>query len=364
VLTCVLPVTRLVCIRDWRSGFVAGVKFGYDGVSDTTKATTGNFMQVCSTGIYNQTSYDLSVNSTINTANNNAPAWYKQPTIDSMVYPANAAITQVIVLHAANPWGSKFGNIPAILFGYQTDEGINFAVCGNPVYAAAYLNPARAAAAPTPVTLKAVYNSPLSEDDELTVLGGFEGKCSTRGTSFSAFLGGDPHKSSKFFIKALKKVCFTKASESTMLLEEHAALRSGVWQGLLLLGVCFGKGVGGRAATCMTTAATCIDSISPCPCSTAASTRLMHVATPCVLTPLPPPASMHPQPAPTHQATPSRACSTVPQPVPSSPTPPSAATTTTTTTTTTSTTTSTMTACSRATTTRSTARRAPATRAR
>lgn len=62
---------------------------------------------------------------------------------------------QVIVLHAENPWGNKFGNIPAVLFGYIGDDGVlDFAVCGNPLYANFFLNPDTARAPPTAPTLK------------------------------------------------------------------------------------------------------------------------------------------------------------------------------------------------------------------
>lgn len=211
-LTCVLPVSRLQCIRDWRSGFVAGLKTGWEGI--TPSDSISNYMaNICSNGIFNQTRYDMSVatgSSSVASANSNAPAWYRVADPNELLYPAGAPITQVIVLHAPNPWGHKYGNIPAIIFGYQTDSGLDFAICGNPVYANFYLNPARAPAPPTPVTLKAVYNSPLSEDDIPTALGSFEGKCGWRGTSFASYIGGDPWKLSHYRVKALKRVCFTQ----------------------------------------------------------------------------------------------------------------------------------------------------------
>lgn len=210
---------------------------------------------------------------------------------------------QVIVLHAENPWGNKFGNIPAILFGYINDDGVlDFAVCGNPLYANYFLNPETATAPPTAPTLKvrgtrrgcwrglcpvcvwphpptsspnsqechppalgvhsscscmhssmcscatnthspsnrhpslpclcslpaltplsppkkqptlaqATFTSGLSEGEDFTVLGSFEAKCGVRGQGSKNFLGGDPHKSSKFRIKAVTKPCFTKFGE-------------------------------------------------------------------------------------------------------------------------------------------------------
>lgn len=35
-------------------------------------------------------------------------------------YPPGGLITQVIVLQAQNPWGNKFGIIPAVIFAYIT----------------------------------------------------------------------------------------------------------------------------------------------------------------------------------------------------------------------------------------------------
>jgi hypothetical protein len=29
-LSCVLPIEKMRCVRDWRSGFVAGISYGYD----------------------------------------------------------------------------------------------------------------------------------------------------------------------------------------------------------------------------------------------------------------------------------------------------------------------------------------------
>lgn len=117
------------------------------------------------------------------------------------------------MLQAPNPFGDKFGTIPAILFGYQTGEepGMEWAVCGNIVYARAYLFPGEFDAPPTIPTLQATYTSGISDESEvITALGGFDAKCALRG---SGFLGGDPHVSSKYFIKRLKKPCFAPASE-------------------------------------------------------------------------------------------------------------------------------------------------------
>lgn len=81
----------------------------------------------------------------------------------------------MIVLKAANPWGPKFGHIPAIIFAYlQTQppangtgpgtSSLNFAVCGNADYAYSYLYPDRYPLPPTMVTLQATYTNPLSEE--------------------------------------------------------------------------------------------------------------------------------------------------------------------------------------------------------
>lgn len=83
-------------------------------------------------------------------------------------YPYEGPITQMIVLQAANPWGSKFGRIPAIIFGYLETSGnvtsLEFAVCGNAEYAMSYLNPGKFPLPPTMVTLEASYTNPLSEE--------------------------------------------------------------------------------------------------------------------------------------------------------------------------------------------------------
>jgi hypothetical protein len=221
-LTCVLPIARLQCTRDWRSGFVAGMRYGWDGITGVN--TGGGFFQICSPGIQNQTTFDMSrptgSGGSFGTANSGAPEWYRLTGSTALnaayLYKAGAPITQVIVLKADNPYGHKFGKIPAIIIVYQDivngQQQLKTAVCGNPVYAAAYLSPDTAPAPPTPVSLKAVYNSPLSEHTN-SALGSFEAKCSIRGTQFSAYHTGDPWKSSKFFIKNLEHVCFTAASE-------------------------------------------------------------------------------------------------------------------------------------------------------
>lgn len=207
-LSCLLPVSKIQCIRDWRSGFVAGLKLGYEGFSDA------QFLQICSNRIQNQTIFDMSTvtgNSlAIDAAQASAPAWYRNVSSAYYLYPRGSPITQVIVLEAPNPWGDKYGTIPAILFGYLSGDTLDFAVCGNALYAQYYLNPGRYPAPPTPVTLKKVFTSSLSEEGELTALGSLDAKCSTRGTGF---LGGDIWQSSKFFIKHLSKPCFTKYSE-------------------------------------------------------------------------------------------------------------------------------------------------------
>lgn len=156
--------------------------------------------------------------SSVKSAQDAAPAWYNSTTVvaDYRMDPGSL-ITQVIVLHASNPWGDKFGTIPAVIFVYinpADTTDVKYATCGNALYSNAYLKPDTAPAPPTPVSLKASYSSGLSEDGEtLTVLGGFDGKCATRGSSFPSYHGGDPWKSSKFFMKALTKPCFVDFSE-------------------------------------------------------------------------------------------------------------------------------------------------------
>jgi hypothetical protein len=62
---------------------------------------------------------------------------------------------------------------------------------------------------PTQPTLaQATYTTGLSEGDDFTALGSFEGKCGLRGQGFSSYLGGDPHKNSKFRLKAVTKPLF------------------------------------------------------------------------------------------------------------------------------------------------------------
>lgn len=230
-LSCLLPIAKLQCIRDWRSGFVAGLKYSYaefDSQGDPTVPTTSGtrnrlteqWMQVCSPSTGNQTLFDMSALEgpqsigNAQTSPNGAPAWYaRTPTRPDVhyFYPRGAPITQIIVLKASNPWGDSFGTIPAVLFGYIRDDGeLDFAVCGNAVYANAFLRPATAPAPPTPVSLKSSHTSGLSEGDHFTSLSSFEGKCGVRGQGFSSYLGGDPNTSTKFPIKALKKPCFTK----------------------------------------------------------------------------------------------------------------------------------------------------------
>eukprot|EP00775_Hariotina_reticulata_P003101 gene3101-3380_t len=200
--TCILPIKRLTCVRDWRSGFVAGVRYGYG-----EEAALPGTADVCSTGIGNQTAWDMSDPRQVNTTNIADGVIVADPTQSPYYYPAYSPITQVIVLEAENPWGNKFGEVPAILFGYlETDGSLNFAVCGNAAYAQFYLNPAEFPPPPTAVSLKQVFTSPLSDEDTPSFLGGFYAVCATRGTGY---LGGDPNKSSKYFIKKLTKVCFS-----------------------------------------------------------------------------------------------------------------------------------------------------------
>lgn len=180
------------------------------------------WLQICSGRIGNQTQFDMSVANgpnSIDAAQTGAPDWYSSRAGDGgrpdfYFYPASAPITQVIVLHAPNPWGDNFGNIPAILFGYLDgpvgNQRLDFAVCGNALYANYFLNPASAPAPPTPVTLKASFSSGLSEGGNFTALGSLEGKCGIRG---NGYLGGDPWKNSKLRLKSVKKPCFTRWSE-------------------------------------------------------------------------------------------------------------------------------------------------------
>lgn len=98
---CLLPISRLSCTRDWRSGFVAGVKYGFNefatfGPDSISGTPVENWMHVCSTGIGNQTTYDMSVEASIQTSINSGARWYTAgSTVDEYLYPSGAPITQV-----------------------------------------------------------------------------------------------------------------------------------------------------------------------------------------------------------------------------------------------------------------------------
>eukprot|EP00775_Hariotina_reticulata_P003098 gene3098-3377_t len=135
---------------------------------------------------------------------------------DPLFYYINGGlITQVIVLQANNPWGNKFGIIPAIIFTYLTPSTtgqveVRVAVCGNGDYARFYLNPGAFPPPPTLTVLQTQYVSPLTPYDTPAFLGSFDAKCSQNGGGFlqKSYLGGDPHTNSKNFIIHLQKVCF------------------------------------------------------------------------------------------------------------------------------------------------------------
>ncbi len=57
-----------------------------------------------------------------------------------------------------------------------------------------------------------------------------QGICATRGGNF---LGGDPHTSSKFFIKQLTKVCFSRREYAAMF--RRPCTRRSANKGLILL---------------------------------------------------------------------------------------------------------------------------------
>lgn len=217
-LTCILPVKQLRCIVDTRTGFVAGMRYGYGPVGE---------YNVCSQGNAFQTSWDMSPTAyraaipgirDVAVSNPTWPTTGNQIAADQLMQ-YGSLISQVLVIKGENPLGPTFGNIAAIAFRYTNEDLVaafnagaiptqyDWAFCGNAAYGRAYLLPGDSEPAPTPFELKAVYVSPLSEDNTPSFLGSFQGKCAVRG---SGYLGGDPHESSKFHIKALTKVCFAK----------------------------------------------------------------------------------------------------------------------------------------------------------
>jgi hypothetical protein len=178
--------------------------------------TTG-FQDTCSNGFFG--SQPNPYQTTWNMANTNSTDFPTLPNgqYDPLYYyPPGGLITQVIVLQANNPWGNKFGVIPAIIFTYLTPGAsgfqLNVAVCGNGDYARFYLNPAAFPPPPTQAVLQAQYVSPLTPYDTPAFLGKFGAKCSQNGGGFLqlSYLGGDPHTSSKNFIIHLQKVCFAR----------------------------------------------------------------------------------------------------------------------------------------------------------
>jgi hypothetical protein len=76
----------------------------------------------------------------------------------------------MIVLQAPNPYGDKFGRIPAIIFAYinvnnvTNDVTLEYAVCGDATYAYGYLFPGDYRPPPTPVHLQASYVNPMSAE--------------------------------------------------------------------------------------------------------------------------------------------------------------------------------------------------------
>ncbi|KAF6264580.1 hypothetical protein COO60DRAFT_1483020, partial [Scenedesmus sp. NREL 46B-D3] len=222
-LTCILPVKNLRCTVDTRTGFVAGMRYGYGPYGDRN---------ICSQGNSFQTTFDMSPvgytqsitcpNGPVNPIpGTNIPNFPNgNPINEGYLMPYGSMITQVLVLEAPNPLGPKFGTIAAIAFRYTNEQladaaepcgraPYSWAVCGNIEYAQAYLFPGNSPVPPPtgPVVLKAQYTSPLTEDGAPSFLGSFQAVCAIRG---SGYLGGDPQTSSKFFIKRLKQVCFTR----------------------------------------------------------------------------------------------------------------------------------------------------------
>lgn len=103
------------------------------------------------------------------------PSAHKQachlPVAYRYYYPYASAITQMIVLQAPNPYGDKFGRIPAIIFAYinvnnvTNATSLEFAVCGDATYAYGYLFPGEVKPPITPVHLQASYVNPMSMED-------------------------------------------------------------------------------------------------------------------------------------------------------------------------------------------------------
>lgn len=206
-------------------------------------------------------------------------------------YPFTAPITQMIVLHAPNPWGAAHGTIPAIIFAYldstrrtvsttvtntttnitttvnttRTTTKLDFAICGNAEYASAFLYPGLYPLPPTPVTLQASYSNPLSEQLPLRFLGSFDGKCSIMGRGY---LGGDPYQLSRNHLKVTTKACFALREC------KHGGLSAGT--GGFRGAACAGWGTEGLCSGCSDTSSLCQhalvlpcgqQSVKPCICA-------------------------------------------------------------------------------------------------
>lgn len=223
-LTCILPIKNLRCTVDTRTGFVAGMRYGYGPYGDFNICSQGNSFQT--TWDMSPTAYKQSItcpNGPVNPIpGSGIPTWpNKNPINEGYLMPYGSMVTQVLVLEAPNPLGPTFGKIAAIAFRYTNKElaeaapgcgraPYSWAVCGNVEYASAYLFPGSNPTPPPtgPVVLQAQYSSPLTESGGPSFLGSFQAICGApRG---GGYLGGDPHAGSKFWIKELNRVCFTK----------------------------------------------------------------------------------------------------------------------------------------------------------
>lgn len=191
-LTCILPIKQLRCTVDTRTGFVAGMRYGYGPYGEFNVCSTGNAFQT--TFDMSPTSYRQRIDCPSGTPFQPAsgiPSWSSPgsgPIDEGYLMPYGSLISQVLVLEAPNPLGPSFGKIAAIAFRYTNQDLVNaadsgncnrepfsWAVCGNLEYANAYLYPGASATPPPtgPVTLQHVYTSPLTEDDNPSFLGSF-----------------------------------------------------------------------------------------------------------------------------------------------------------------------------------------------
>ncbi|WIA23802.1 hypothetical protein OEZ85_013478 [Tetradesmus obliquus] len=223
---CILPITTLYCAVDTRSGFVAGLQFGnragyrLKDVPIPGRSPVWDLRSVCSSGPFSkyaplslietiqQTAWDMT-----NVTDPSFPRNASGQPILAYYYPYGGLITQMIVLKAINPYGPSYGSIPAVIFRYFSAEGSGFAVCGNNLYAQAYLNPFNATPPPpTTPQLMAQFVNPRSAEEPPRFLSNFGGECSTRGYGY---LGGDPVAQSYYHVKWFNRPCFAPVQNIT-----------------------------------------------------------------------------------------------------------------------------------------------------